>query len=230
MCLLQLQGGFAHPRTSAWPGSARAPPQRVEKAITHLSLKSIVVSGALCWDCCCCHVQAASPGWRQSPFLAVGGKVRFPPGMVQQRRRMLVLGAAGPQSCGFAPAPLSAPLHALLEKGGGFSSPPFVEQLTLNHCLFPHQECFPTSWCSTQALLIDGSPFPQHVLSAESLLLFRFHPEEKLPQPSSSVSCEPSSAPQDNAAHHIGFLCYIRRHLPASSLKKHFSIHFSLVS
>lgn len=115
-------------------------------------------------------------------------------------------------------------------EGGGFSSPPFVEQLTLNHCLFPHQECFPTSWCSTQALLIDGSPFPQHVLSAESLLLFRFHPEEKLPQPSSSVSCEPSSAPQDNAAHHIGFLCYIRRHLPASSLKKHFSIPFSLVS
>lgn len=125
MCLLQLQGGFAHPRTSAWPGSARAPPQRVKKAITHLSLKSIVVSGALCWDCCCRHVQAASPGWRQSPFLAVGGKVRFPPGMVQQRRRMLVLGAAGPQSCGFAPAPLSAPLHALLEKRGGLLFTPF---------------------------------------------------------------------------------------------------------
>lgn len=86
MCLLQLQGGFAHPRTSVWPGSARAPPQRVKKAIMHLSLKSIVVSAALCWGCCCCHVQAASPGWRQSPFLAVGGKVRFPTGMVQQHR------------------------------------------------------------------------------------------------------------------------------------------------
>lgn len=142
MCLLQLQGGFAHPRTSVWPGSARASPQRVKKAITHLSLKSIVVSAALCWDCCCCHVQETSPGWRQSPFLAVGGKVRFPPGMVQQLHGMLVLGAADPQSCGLAP--LSAPFMLFWRRVGGFSLPPFVEQLTLNHCLFPHQECFPS--------------------------------------------------------------------------------------
>lgn len=168
MCLLQLQGGFAHPRTSVWPGSARAPPQRVKKAITHLSLKSIVVSGALCWDCCCCHVPAASPGWRQSPFLAVGGKVRFPPGMVQQRRRMLVLGAAGPQSCGFAPAPLSAPLHALLEKRGGLLFTPFYGAAHPEPLLGPTPGMLSHLWCSTQALLIDGSPFPQRVLSAVS--------------------------------------------------------------
>lgn len=64
----------------------------------------------------------------------------------------------------------------------------------------------PISCCSSQALLIHGNPFPQRVLPAESVLLLRFYPEEKLPQPSSSVSCKrPCSAPQDDGAHHAGF-------------------------
>lgn len=90
-------------------------------------------------------------------------------------------------------------LACLWRRGGLLIKPSFVEQLTLHNYLFPVQvsKCLLFPSVSHGALPIDGNLFPQQMPSAESLLVFRFCPEESLPQLSCSVSCKPDiSAPQ----------------------------------
>lgn len=126
---------------------------------------------------------------------------------------LLLLGAAGPQSCDFAPLPLP-------------SCSPGEERGSLHPLLW---STLPqTTACSharnvSQLLVSHTGPadrwesFPQHVLPAVSaavqgLCRGKASPAQQLHVLQSILLC----------SHRVGFLFHIHRHLPASSLQNHF--------